>query len=416
MRVQKTVSSKQLLSGKNVVVGITGGIAAYKAADLVSKLKKLGADVHVIMTAAAEQFISATTLCTLSGHPVMDDLFANEGSVSHIDVALQADAFVIVPATANIIGKFAHGIADDFLSTAILAVRCPVIVAPAMNDRMFLNPVVQDNLSVLQARGFHIVQPESGVLACGTEGPGRLAPVEDILALVKRKLLQQKDLSGKRVLVTAGGTREPIDPVRFIGNRSSGKMGFAVAAAAADRGADVVLVHANTALPVPAGVRAVAVTTAEEMYRVVLKEYPRCDIVIKAAAVADYKPELRAVEKIKKQTERLTLNLTPTVDILAELGKRKERQILVGFAAETSDLLANAEKKMQEKNLDLIVANDVSRTDIGFSAQDNQVTLLYPDGRRETLEKMNKSFAAWEILDRVLILSKQHTHREKRSD
>lgn len=394
-------SSKPMLKDKTIIVGVSGGIAAYKVADLVSRLRKQEARIHVIMTEAAKQFITPITMSTLSGNPVLDDMFSNQGIVNHIDLALKADAMVVAPATANIIGKMAHGIADDFLSTTVLAMRCPIILAPAMNDRMYLNSVVQENLALLQRRGFVIVQPESGALACGTEGPGRLAPVEQILKVLWTSLQRQQDLKGKKVLVTAGGTREPLDPVRFLGNRSSGKMGFAVAKVAAERGAEVVLVHANTHLPLPPQVRAVPVTTAEEMYHAVIKEFSDCDVVVKAAAVADFRPKMHA-EKLKKQGNQLTITLEPTVDILAQLGRKKKKQVLVGFAAETNDLLANARDKIEKKNLDLIVANDVSRPDIGFASDDNQVTFLYPDGRHEPLGKMTKEAVAQEILDRVV--------------
>ncbi|MBO8168157.1 MAG: bifunctional phosphopantothenoylcysteine decarboxylase/phosphopantothenate--cysteine ligase CoaBC [Thermoanaerobacteraceae bacterium] len=390
-----------MLKDKTIIVGVSGGIAAYKVADLVSRLRKQEARIHVIMTEAAKQFITPITMSTLSGNPVLDDMFSNQGIVNHIDLALKADAMVVAPATANIIGKMAHGIADDFLSTTVLAMRCPIILAPAMNDRMYLNSVVQENLALLQRRGFVIVQPESGALACGTEGPGRLAPVEQILKVLWTSLQRQQDLKGKKVLVTAGGTREPLDPVRFLGNRSSGKMGFAVAKVAAERGAEVVLVHANTHLPLPPQVRAVPVTTAEEMYHAVIKEFSDCDVVVKAAAVADFRPKMHA-EKLKKQGNQLTITLEPTVDILAQLGRKKKKQVLVGFAAETNDLLANARDKIEKKNLDLIVANDVSRPDIGFASDDNQVTFLYPDGRHEPLGKMTKEAVAQEILDRVV--------------
>lgn len=394
-------SSKPMLKDKTIIVGVSGGIAAYKVADLVSRLRKQEARIHVIMTEAAKQFITPITMSTLSGNPVLEDMFSNQGIVNHIDLALKADAMVVAPATANIIGKMAHGIADDFLSTTVLAMRCPIILAPAMNDRMYLNSVVQENLALLQRRGFVIVQPESGALACGTEGPGRLAPVEQILKALWTSLQRQQDLKGKKVLVTAGGTREPLDPVRFLGNRSSGKMGFAVAKVAAERGAEVVLVHANTHLPLPPQVRAVPVTTAEEMYHAVIKEFSDCDVVVKAAAVADFRPKMHA-EKLKKQGNQLTITLEPTVDILAQLGRKKKKQVLVGFAAETNDLLANARDKIEKKNLDLIVANDVSRPDIGFASDDNQVTFLYPDGRQEPLAKMTKEAVAQEILDRVV--------------
>ncbi len=395
------VLNSESLVGKTIIVGVTGGIAAYKAAELVSQLRKKNANIQVIMTESANHFITATTLSTLSGNAVKGDLFQNQGTVSHIDLAMEADALVIAPATANIIAKMAHGIADDLLSTTILAMRCPMIIAPAMNDRMYLNAVVQGNLHSLEAMGMKVVKPESGKLACGTEGPGRLAPIESILNEIIVNLSTSTQFKGIKMLITAGGTREPIDPVRYIGNRSTGKMGFAVASVAARLGAEVVLVHANTDIPIPYGVKHISVTTANEMYQAVLREYHDCDVVVKAAAVADFHPQPQP-EKIKKQDQELIISLESTTDILAELGQKKKHQILVGFAAETNDLMANAASKIRRKNLDLIVANDVSRSDIGFSSDDNQVTFIYPNGEKESLEKMTKKAVAYQILDRVL--------------
>ena len=395
------VLNNESLAGKTIIVGVTGGIAAYKAAELVSQLRKKDAKVQVIMTESAKHFITAATLSTLSGNTVKDNLFQNQGTVSHIDLAMEADALVIAPATANIIAKMAHGIADDLLSTTILAMRCPMVIAPAMNDRMYLNAVVQENIDTLEARGVKVVQPESGKLACGTVGPGRLAPIDSILHEIVVNLSESRQFKGIKMLITAGGTREPIDPVRYIGNHSSGKMGFAVASAASRLGAEVLLVHANTDLPIPTGVKHISVTTADEMYQAVLREYQDCDVVVKAAAVADFRPNPQP-EKIKKQNQELIITLESTTDILAELGRRKKHQVLVGFAAETNNLMANAVSKIRQKNLDLIVANDVSRPDIGFSSDDNQVTFIYPDGGQESLEKMTKEAVAYQILERVL--------------
>ena len=395
------VLNNESLAGKTIIVGVTGGIAAYKAAELVSQLRKKDAKVQVIMTESAKHFITAATLSTISGNIVKDNLFQNQGTVSHIDLAMEADALVIAPATANIIAKMAHGIADDLLSTTILAMRCPMVIAPAMNDRMYLNAVVQENIDTLEARGVKVVQPESGKLACGTVGPGRLAPIDSILHEIVVNLSESRQFKGIKMLITAGGTREPIDPVRYIGNHSSGKMGFAVASAASRLGAEVLLVHANTDLPIPTGVKHISVTTADEMYQAVLREYQDCDVVVKAAAVADFRPNPQP-EKIKKQNQELIITLESTTDILAELGRRKKHQVLVGFAAETNNLMANAVSKIRQKNLDLIVANDVSRPDIGFSSDDNQVTFIYPDGGQESLEKMTKEAVAYQILERVL--------------
>ncbi|MFZ5901091.1 MAG: bifunctional phosphopantothenoylcysteine decarboxylase/phosphopantothenate--cysteine ligase CoaBC [Bacillota bacterium] len=391
-----------VLAGRRIVLGVTGGIAAYKAAELVGRMTKDGADVRVIMTRSAQKFISPLTLSTLSGHPVSTDLFGPGGeSVPHIDLAREADLLVLAPATANVIGKIAAGIADDLLTTVVLACTAPVLVCPAMNCRMFRNPIVQMNIEKLKGLGFHFVPPESGRLACGEEGPGRLASVDKILAAAGDLLNARRDFAGCRVLVTAGPTREPLDPVRFLSNRSSGRMGYAVAAAAAERGAGVVLVSGPTALAPPAGVTLVQVTTAREMLEAVLGHFPQSDVVIKAAAVADYRPRAESVQKIKKSAGELRLELERNPDILAELGRRKGRQILVGFAAETEAAEENAMLKARAKGADFIVANDVTAPGAGFDVTTNVVSLVYPDGRVVRLPQMDKKAVAHHILDAV---------------
>ncbi|GAW93953.1 bifunctional phosphopantothenoylcysteine decarboxylase/phosphopantothenate--cysteine ligase CoaBC [Calderihabitans maritimus] len=396
-----------MLAGKTVVVGITGSIAAYKAAELVSRLRKLHAKVHVAMSKSATRFIQPLTLRTLSQNPVIVDMFEEpaQWNVAHVSVAEKADLIVVAPATANIIAKMANGIADEFILTTILASKCPVVIAPAMNDRMYQHPVVQANMARLKELGYHFVEPETGLLACGSEGKGRLAEVERIIDRIVELLeTGRRDLAGKTVLVTAGGTREAIDPVRYLGNRSSGKMGYAIAEAARMRGADVILVTAPTALPLPTGVEVIQVESAREMFEAVLKCFPRVDIVVKAAAVADYSPVRKSSQKIKKTKGALILELTPNPDILLELGRRKEKQILVGFAAETEELLANAERKMKEKNLDMIVANDVTCPETGFGSDFNKVTLVFPDGRTKELPLLPKKQVAMRILDEVVML------------
>ncbi|SHE35625.1 phosphopantothenoylcysteine decarboxylase / phosphopantothenate--cysteine ligase [Desulforamulus putei DSM 12395] len=390
-------------AGKSVTVGITGGIAVYKAAELVSSLVKAGADVHVAMTSSAREFMTPLTFEVLTGNPVHTQLFqtGSEGGVLHIDLAQKADVLVIVPATANIIGKAASGIADDLVSTLIMAASCPVLFCPAMNAVMFHNPVVQQNITKLKELGYHFVEPGEGRLACGTTGKGRLADQAIIFHSIE-KLLTPQDLAGLDVLVTAGPTREPLDPVRYLSNRSSGKMGYALARVAALRGARVTLVTGPTSLIPPPGVEAIRVETAREMYDAVLQHFEQADLVIKAAAVADYRPQDVSSQKIKKQGQDMQLQLTRNPDVLAELGRRKkDHQLLVGFAAETNDLEQNALAKLTRKNLDLLVANDVTIPGAGFDYDTNVVRIFGRDGEVESLPLMDKNRVAQKILDRV---------------
>jgi phosphopantothenoylcysteine decarboxylase/phosphopantothenate--cysteine ligase len=400
----------QPLERKTVVLGLSGGIACYKAAELVRLLVRAGAAVRVMMSAGAQQFITPLTLQTLSGHPVATDTFdlTQESEIGHIRLADGADAVLIAPATANIIGKMAAGIGDELLTTVLLATRAPVLVAPSMNVNMYENPIVQANLERLRAHGVRIVDPGEGFLACGWEGKGRLADPEVLLAEIERAVSPQ-DLLGERVLVTAGPNREAIDPVRFISNRSTGKMGFSVAAAAWRRGAQVSLVAGPTTLATPHGVRRCDVTTAEEMRQAVAADFDASTIVFMAAAVADYRPARVAKEKLKKGEGRLVLDFDRTVDILAELGPQKGARLIVGFAAETEQVLANAERKLAEKNLDLIVANDVAGSDTGFAVDTNAVTMIDRSGHHETVPLMSKDAVADRILDRVVALKRERS-------
>jgi phosphopantothenoylcysteine decarboxylase/phosphopantothenate--cysteine ligase len=393
-----------MLTGKTVVFGVCGGIAAYKAVDVVSRLIKLKAEVHVVMTDAATRFVSPLTFREISGQPVHTSMWEEPKTwnVEHIALARRADLFVIAPATANIIGKIANGIADDFLSTTIMATPAPVLLVPAMNTNMYLNSATQANLSKLRERGIQIMDPASGMLACGTEGIGRLPEPADIVELIKKHFRYVASLQGVRILVTAGGTREAIDPVRFIGNRSSGKMGFAVAAAAAGRGADVTLVSGPVSLPTPCGVKRIDVESALQMRDAVLKAFPETDIVIKSAAVADYRPEDIANQKIKKSSDSMTLVLIKNPDILAELGQLKTTQFLVGFAAETQELIVHATEKLKKKNLDMLVANDVTMNGAGFESDTNIIKILTRDGAIEELPQMSKLDLGQVILDRIL--------------
>jgi phosphopantothenoylcysteine decarboxylase/phosphopantothenate--cysteine ligase len=394
---------KSPMNGKKIIVGITGGIAAYKSAELVRLLIKAGAQVRVAMTANAIRFVAPLTFEALSGHRVIHDMWKKEGTtIDHITWGQESDLIIIAPATANIIGKMAHGIADDFLSTMVVAASASVIICPSMNDRMFYNPAVQDNLKVLRKRGFAVMDPGEGDLACRTQGPGRLPDPEDILEYA-RTLASRQDFSGLKVLVTAGPTVEPIDPVRYISNRSSGKMGYAIAMAAKRRGASVTLVSGPTTLVPPYGIIFHQIRTAEEMRKTVLDNSFDCDIIIKAAAVSDYRPKESAQQKIKKGPDSMTLELVKNADILRELGDKKKRStcFLVGFAAETEDLLANAKKKLEEKNLDMIVANDVSRDDSGFEADTNIIKMIFGDGKMEDSPLMTKDEVANLILDRI---------------
>ncbi|MCX7780350.1 MAG: bifunctional phosphopantothenoylcysteine decarboxylase/phosphopantothenate--cysteine ligase CoaBC [Negativicutes bacterium] len=400
-----------MLSGKNIVLGVSGGIAAYKAVEIVSRLKKAGATVYVIMTEAAAKFVTPLTFREISGQPVVASMWdePKQWNVEHVALASRADLFLIAPATANVIGKMANGIADDMLSTTVMATRAPVVLAPAMNTNMYLNPIVQANLHKLQSLGYHVIEPACGLLACGVEGPGRLPEPAEIADYVATILNSVQDFKGRKFIITAGGTREPIDPVRYIGNRSSGKMGYALAKMAAKRGAHVVLVSGPTELPCPPGdVRLVKIERAAEMREIVLKEYRDADVVIKAAAVADYRPQQTAEQKIKKTGDTLTLVLEKNPDILKELGQLKQRQILVGFAAETEELVANAAQKLAAKNLDMIVANDVTLPGAGFNADTNIVKILASDGKVDELPQMSKEQVASVILDKIYgLLSKK---------
>ena len=400
-----------MLKGKTVVLGVCGGIAVYKSVDLVSRLIKQNAEVHVIMTEAATQFVTPLTFREISGQPVYTTMWTEPKlwNVEHIELARRADLFVIAPATANMIGKMAHGIADDFLSTAVMATTAPVLLAPAMNTQMYLNAATQSNLALLRERGIQIMDPASGLLACGTSGVGRLPEPFEIVDRICNHFRYAGSMHGLRVLVTAGGTREAIDPVRYIGNRSSGKMGYAIAAAAAARGAEVTLVSGPVALSVPAGVNRISVESAAQMREAVLAAFPSTDIVIKAAAVADYRPETAEPQKIKKNSASLTLVLTKNPDILAELGQLKQSQFLVGFAAETQDLIAHATDKLRRKNVDMLVANDVTVSGAGFESDTNIVKILFPDGTVEELPQMSKQELGQVILDRVLARRSEST-------
>lgn len=395
-----------MLRGKNIVLGVTGGIAAYKAVEVVSRLKKAGAAVHVIMTEGATKFVTPLTFRELSANPVAVHMWEEPKTwnVEHIALATLADIFLIAPATANIIGKIANGIADDMLSTTVMATKVPVVIAPAMNTNMYLNPITQQNITKLASLGYRFIEPATGMLACGVEGPGRLAEPSTIVEYVGNLFNRNCSLQGKKVLITAGGTREPLDPVRYIGNRSSGKMGYALAGAAAARGAEVLLVSGPANLPAPQGVTVIPVESAQQMRDAVLAQYHDADIVIKAAAVADYRCVKQAEHKIKKNDENLTITLEKNPDILAELGRLKTKQILVGFAAETEQLVAYATEKLNRKNADMIVANNVMLPDAGFNTDTNIVKLLYRDGRIEDLPKMEKTKLAGIILDRICSL------------
>lgn len=394
------------MKGRKVIVGVTGGIAAYKAAELVRLLVKEGAVTRVAMTRHATKFVTPLTLETLSGNRVVADMWDPETRpLDHITWGQESDLIILAPATANFIGKMAHGIGDDFLSTVVIAATARVLVCPSMNTQMYLSQAVQENLRILRARGYTIMEPGSGELACHTEGPGRLPEPEDIVEEARR-LLSRQDLSGLRILVTAGATLEPLDPVRYMSNRSSGKMGYALARAASMRGAKVTLVSGPTTLKPPRDVALSRVKTAEEMRRAVLAECQQYDVIIKAAAVLDWRPKETAAHKIKKGRGVQTLELVENPDILAELGcsRGNRRCVLVGFAAETQDLIANAQEKLKKKNLDLIVVNDVSREDAGFEADTNAVKIVYRDGPMEELPLMPKQEVADQLLDRVKVL------------
>lgn len=391
------------LEGKTVVLCITGGIAAYKAADLTSRLRKLGAKVHIIMTESATHFITPLTLEVLSENRVVTDMFdrAFTWEVEHISLAKCADVFVVAPATANIIGKAAHGIADDMVSTTLMATKAPVVIAPAMNTNMYQNTVVQDNIAALKARGFCFVEPESGRLACGDTGTGKLADPAAIAEAIVRAATPQ-DLAGLSLLITAGPTREALDPVRFLSNHSTGKMGYAIARHAVRRGAKVTLVSGPVSLEAPQGVDVVSVSSALEMRDAVLSRLPEQDWVIKAAAVGDYRPAVQAEDKIKKKADDLSVALVKNPDILKEIGtKKREDQLVCGFSMETQDLIAHSRAKLEGKNCDLLVANNLKTEGAGFAHDTNVATILYRDGQAEALSMMQKEQLADLLLDRM---------------
>ncbi len=394
-----------MLSEKRILLGVTGGIAAYKAAELIRSFVKAGARVRVVMTESACRFITPMTLGTLSGGEVYTDTFqtTRDGEIPHIDLAYWADLVVVAPATANILGKIAGGMGDDLLSTTMLAVTAPVLLCPAMNSNMYANPAVQANIKKLSEMGYRVLDADSGDLACRTTGPGRLPDTADIVEAVET-ILAKKDLAGVRVLVTAGPTQEPLDPVRFITNHSSGKMGFALAQAARRRGADVTLVSGPVSLEAPPGVEVVPVQDARSMRDAVMSRLAGADVIIKAAAVSDYRPSETSLSKIKKSDETLTVTLERNPDILASVGEEKGNRILVGFAMETEDLVENAQRKLVSKNLDLIVANDLSEPGAGFRHDTNAVRILDRDGGVETLPLMDKKEVADRVLDRVAAL------------
>lgn len=394
-----------MFKDKNVILGVTGGIAAYKSVEIASRLRKAGASVHVIMTAGAQNFITPLTFREITGHPVVTTMWGEvtNYNVEHVALAQLADLVLIAPATANFLAKASIGMADDMLTTTVLATKAPVYFAPAMNTNMYENQLTQANISKLCGLGWHFIPPAVGHLACGIDGVGRMPEPAEIVDFVEKDLGKSADMAGRKVLVTAAGTYEPIDPVRYIGNRSSGKMGYAIAQAAQERGAEVVLISGPSALTAPAGVELIRVETAAQMREAVMNYCQAADIIIKAAAVADYRVRQVAEEKIKKHDDELVLVLDRNPDILQELGQKKQPgQILVGFAAETQNLLDYAKAKLEKKNLDMIVANDVSRPDAGFNVDTNAVKLLYRDGTLQELPCMNKRRLADELLDRII--------------
>lgn len=396
-----------MLKNSKVVLGITGGIAAYKAADLARCLIRKGAQVKVVMTENSKEFITPLTMQTLSGNPVYSDLFSlmERSEIGHIALAEYADIVIVAPATANVIGKVAAGLADDLLTTTIMATKAPVLFCPAMNTNMYANEIVRSNIVKLAYEGYYFVEPASGELACGAWGSGRLAEIDDIIEEAE-SILTRKDLKGEKILVTAGPTREPFDPVRFITNYSSGKMGYAIAAMGRRRGADVTLVSGPCTIPAPQGVNCINVVSAVEMRNAVMENIAGSTIIIKAAAVADYRPARASSSKIKKKKGLLSIDLERNPDIIGEVGKSKGDRILVGFAMETENLVENARGKLVAKNMDLIVANDLSRADAGFQADTNLVKIIDRQGKVEELPLMEKTEVANRILDRALKLRK----------
>ena len=393
------------LTGKEIVLGVTGGIAAYKSAEIVSRLRHSGANVHVIMTRNATEFIAPLTFQTLSANQVVTDTFEapEYWNVEHVALAKLADIFVVAPATANILAKMASGIADDMLSTTLLATKAQILVAPAMNTGMWTAPATQNNVKVLKERGVRMIGPESGMLACGDEGAGRMSEPETIVGEICRILSRKQDYAGKKVLITAGATRERLDPVRFITNDSSGKMGFAIAEAARDRGAEVTVIRGSVTAEIPAGIRMIRIESARELYDAMLQKAPEKDVIIQAAAVSDYRPAEQKDRKIKKESgSDLTLILTENPDIAKAVGEQKKPgQTLVGFAAETDNLLKNAKSKLGKKKLDLIVANDVTKPGAGFNVDTNIAVLITSDGSTEEPLQTKRQLAE-RILDKVL--------------
>lgn len=397
-----------MLKDKSIVLGVCGGIAAYKAADLTSKLKKLGANVYVIMTKSATEFVSPLSFRALSQNDVSVSTFDEPKAmeINHVSLADRADVFVIAPATANIIGKIAGGIADDMLSTTVMATKAPCIIAPAMNTNMYENPIVQENIEKLKTLGYTFAAPRVSRLACGTYGVGALCETDDILDYIFYAACKDKMLSGKRVMVTAGATREAIDPVRFLTNHSSGKMGYAIARAARALGADVTLISGKAEIKAPAGVKVIDVVTAEDMYKACMEEYEDKDIIVKAAAVGDFKAKEQSSNKIKKNAG-LQIELCENPDILAALGKVKENRVLVGFCMETQDLLENAKHKLQKKNADMICANNLFEKGAGFGTDTNTITIIKRGGETVSLPNMSKEDAAFEILCRAAEISEE---------
>jgi len=405
-----------MLEDKEIVLGVSGGVAAYKSAELARMFIKEGARVTAVMTENACRFVTPYSLEVLTRRAVVTDLFKAEkpGAMSHIEITDRADLFVIAPATANTMAKLARGIADDALSTLALACTAPVMVAPAMNVNMWNHPATRENAEILRSRGVHLVGPVSGELACGREGQGRLSELDDIIEEAYL-VLSPKDLAGKKVMVTAGPTREYIDPVRYITNRSSGKMGYAVARVARRRGAEVTLISGPTALDPPPGVRVIEVNSARDMYEASTKEAEAADIIVKASAVADYRPITEVKHKIKKSDDKWNIELTLNPDIIATIGqKKKPGQVLVGFAAETSELVKNAGQKLEEKNLDIIVANDVSRPGAGFSVDTNIVIIIDKNGKRAQWPQMTKIDVAYKLFDRILAMIRREEKKKRK--
>lgn len=395
-----------MLKGKTIILGVTGSIAAYKTATLASSLKKMGADVHVLMTENAANFINPITFESLTGNKCLIDTFDRnfQFQVEHVSIAKRADAVMIAPASANVIGKIAHGIADDMLTTTVMACKCPVMISPAMNTNMYKNPILQDNLKILKHYGYEVIEPACGYLACGDTGAGKMPEPETLLSYIIREAAMEKDMKGMKVLVTAGPTQEAIDPVRFITNHSSGKMGYALAKMAMLRGAEVTLVSGQVAIAPPPFVKVVSIKSAKDMFDAVTAVSDQQDIIIKAAAVADYRPTFVSDEKMKKKDDQMSIELERTDDILKYLGEHKvPGQFLCGFSMETQNMISNSRAKLKKKNLDMIAANNLKVAGAGFQGDTNVITLITPD-EEVSLELMSKEAAAVKILDKILSL------------